>query len=81
MGDQHVPGGNALADDGTYVRQETAGYPDGLREQPDLEAPWPSGMCGTKRVCDRCPSSFLCTLKARAELDHIRSVNAARSEP
>ena len=62
----------------TYVRQAEQGYPNGeLREEPDLEAPWPSGMCGTKRVCDRCPSHMLCTLKARAELDRIKAVEQA----
>ena len=52
----------------TYVRQGKHGYPDGLREDPDLEAPWPSGMCGRPKVCEGCPSHYLCTMKVRSEV-------------
>lgn len=37
------------------------------REQPDPDATFPSGMCGEPKVCDHCPSHFLCYNKASAE--------------
>jgi hypothetical protein len=62
----------------TYVRQADQGYPNGeLREEADPEAPWPSGMCGKKRVCEHCPSHFLCTMKAGDEMRRIKAERAA----
>ncbi len=53
----------------TYERQAVNGYPNGhLRENADLDAPWPSGMCGRKAKCGTCPSDFLCFMKAKAEM-------------
>lgn len=55
----------------TYVRQADQGYPSGeLRPDPDLEAPWPSGLCGKPRVCDACVSNLLCTVKVQAEVEN-----------
>ena len=41
------------------------------REEPDPDATFPSGMCGEPKVCDHCPSNFLCTMKASAEYEAI----------
>lgn len=46
---------------------------DGYREEPDPDATYPSGMCGEPKVCDHCPSNFLCWVKAKEELKMIRA--------
>jgi hypothetical protein len=38
-----------------------------LSEEPNPNAEFPSGMCGERKVCEQCPSTFLCWLKASAE--------------
>lgn len=48
----------------------------GLTETPNLDAEKPTGMCGEPKVCEGCPSHFLCSSKARAELNAIRSREA-----
>ncbi|NUS01979.1 MAG: hypothetical protein HOV97_05380 [Nonomuraea sp.] len=50
--------------------------PPALTEKPNDRAAVPTGMCGRRSKCDRCPSEFLCYTKAMAERDLI----AARVE-
>lgn len=47
-------------------------YPDGYRETADPDATFPSGMCGEPKVCDHCPSNFLCRMKAGMEMATIK---------
>ena len=47
-----------------------------LREDPDPDATRPTGMCGSPTKCERCPSTFLCYMKAKGEAEII----AARAE-
>ena len=54
-------GGEKLAHDGRDV----------VQEEPDPAAVRPSGMCGESKVCSGCPSHFLCSLKASAEMQTI----------
>jgi hypothetical protein len=66
----------------TYVRQADQGYPRGeLREKPDLEAPWPSGLCGKPRVCGACVSNMLCTFKVQTEVEKGTAKYGAAAHP
>lgn len=38
-----------------------------LRQDADPNATFPSGMCGSPKKCDRCPSDYLCWQKASDE--------------
>lgn len=67
--------------DDTYREQGRNGYPGGrLRQDPDLQAPWPSGMCGKPRVCEHCPSNMLCALKVGEEVRSGKATYGAFSE-
>lgn len=46
--------------------------PDGWRETADPDATFPSGMCGEPKVCNDCPSNFLCRMKAGMEWATIK---------
>jgi hypothetical protein len=50
-----------------------------LTETPNPNAERPTGMCGSTSKCDRCPSDFLCYMKARDERDIIRARAAQTS--
>jgi hypothetical protein len=62
-----------MADEGGTVEPEYEVSDIGtlLREDPDPDATKPTGMCGSSKKCERCPSTFLCFMKAKGEAEII----------
>lgn len=50
-----------------------------LTEEPDLFSEKPTGMCGSPKVCARCPSHFLCSIKAGDEMKRIKAQREAHA--
>lgn len=48
-----------------------------LTEAPNVDAVRPTGMCGSSTVCNECPSTFICSIKAGEEK---RLIDARRDE-
>lgn len=42
-------------------------------EIPNPDAVRPTGMCGEESKCAKCPSTFICWMKAKAEQEIIRN--------
>ena len=55
----------------TYVVGGDNKYPNTFTEDPNRNATQPTGMCGSTAKCGRCPSTFLCWVKAKAEKEII----------
>lgn len=51
----------------------------GWTEDANLDAEFPSGMCGEPKVCEECPSQFICTMKASKEMAAIKARKARRT--
>jgi hypothetical protein len=59
---------------GTELREGSLEWVRGreLREEPDQFTHTPTGMCGSSKKCEACPSDFLCAMKAGKEGEIIK---------
>lgn len=67
---------------GTTFGEGCEPIPPALTEEPNRFAAVPTGMCGNRKKCEACPSTFLCYTKAMKERDLIEArANESRFRP